>query len=106
MQRRTSEDLVLDTLCLLAEVPKTEVVPPPQPAELFLSYGSSGFELLPGGDLPDLFSDRGSSGVSEYEIFSQKTRAKRKPVTCSIYGKLGHCSRNRSYKNQENKHLH
>lgn len=60
MKGPTLKNLALDTFRVLTELPEAERVQPPLPAECFLRYDSSGFELLCGGNPPDLFSDSDS----------------------------------------------
>lgn len=106
MERQPSQDLTFDTLCLLAELPEVEVVPQPPPEERSLGLGSSEFELLPAGNLPDLFGYLFSSADVEldHEIPARKTRVRGKPETGSACEKLGYCSSNRSCKNYEVKY--
>lgn len=94
----TSESPAFLSLRPLAELTEAEVVlqPLPLPAERSLGYGSSGFELQPSGDLPDIFSDPDSSGNPDHEyehkIAARKTSMKINPETCSACKKLRHRS--------------
>lgn len=75
-QCRTSENLELETPCPVTELPEKEEVPLLLLAELSMRYRSSGFELLHGGYLPDLFGDvRPSDDIEqdqEHEILAGK----------------------------------
>lgn len=105
MECETSENLVLNIFRLLVQLLEAKVVQPPR--ECSLTHGSSGFNILYGGDLQDLFDDpkHKYKHQQKNEILARKTTVKPMPETCSAYRKLAHHDSNRNYGNYKVKHF-